>query len=176
MNYEKEVGRALCFSPEPPEGRGHVSLSRWSCLRSGQCFLHEAGGSLRESVSCPASRRLPAPTPPEGPGTEGSCWCHPKTPTSHLLLPELSPLLLGGWVTRSFSEAPLRGEAGPGEDRFQQKVSTGPQPLLPLSSPRLQPQWPALPQLRARSAAEVRGDGCMELDGHCAGFQGPHSP
>lgn len=50
MNDDGEVEQALCFSPEPAEGRGPFSLSCRRCLRSGQCFLHEAGGSLRESL------------------------------------------------------------------------------------------------------------------------------
>ena len=41
---------AVCFKLELPEGRGCVSPSPWSYLRSGHCFLREAGGSLREAL------------------------------------------------------------------------------------------------------------------------------
>lgn len=103
-----------------PEGRGHVSPAHRTCLRSGQCFLHEAGGSLREGlfpVLPPGACLLPHSRAAE----EQRGACHPETLGSPPPFPEWSPLLLGGRVTRSFSEAPLRGVAGSGGDQFPQR-------------------------------------------------------
>lgn len=83
-------GWAVCFKLELPEGRGCVSPSPWSCLRSGECFLHEAGGSLREALLPVGTGAVvwqpgawPLPTPPGRPGAEGAghvlLQCSPAT-------------------------------------------------------------------------------------------------
>lgn len=160
-----------------------------SSLRAGACLLFtlemlvaramfSPGGwrlPKRGFVSCPATRRLPAPTFLRGQEQRGVC--HPEIPISYPPFPELSPLLLGAAGSPAFSQMHLRGVAGPGEDQLPCMAFPCPQPLLPTSRPppSSSPNGLLSPSCGLTQLLGSGGDCCMGLDGRWAEAEGSHS-